>query len=477
MNEPRERGARTSTGGSKPPERDGGALLIRDMTSGSVFARMIHFAVPTMLANLMQVAYNLVDMAVVGRFLGSPGISAVSTGADLLQLFVAVSTGFSVAVQVLVSQAVGAKDDLRLQKIIGTSLTLMTAFSLSLAAFGVCFADRLIHMLNVPDIAAEGARAYCEVCFIGLIPTFWYSVISAMARGMGDSKRPLFFIGAASALNITLDYLFVGGFGLGVRGAALATFIAQTVSFALSFTYFYRRREAFHFDFQLHSFLIDRKVLARLLRLGIPFFTQYGTVDFSRVFVASFINSFGVILSAVTGVGAKITSFASVVTNSIHSASTTIIAQNYGAREWARIQRTLFLSLIFGLLFSTAMSIAVLLFSSRIFSLFTAERAVLAAAVGYVPIIVLDFYGGALRLPMSALLQGSGNGNLNMLIALLDGIVVRVGLAVCLGVVLKIGIIGFWLSNSLAGYVPFLVGGIYYLVKFRPMILTEEAKD
>jgi putative MATE family efflux protein len=270
------------------------------------------------------------------------------------------------------------------------------------------------------------------------------------------------FIAIAAVLNLILDLVFVVGFGLGPWGAALATVIGQGVSFIISFTYLYHRKESFGFDFKPRSFLIHGPTLIRLLQLGLPMALQHSVIVFSKLFVNSYINSYGLIMAAINAIGSKIGVCASVVTQALGTAGTSMIGQNFGAGKTDRIRRIVGISTFCGLIFTTILSLIIILFPEGVFGLFDRNRVVLETSHIYVIIAVMNFTAFALRSAMMAFVNGIGNGMLAFAIGVTDGIIGRVCLAILLGVTFKMGIMGFWLGDVFASFIPFVIGGIYF---------------
>jgi MATE family, multidrug efflux pump len=437
-----------------------GHTLINDLTSGSVTRKLLLFSIPIMLANLLQVLYGLVDMVVVGKFVDSAGLSAVSNGGDIMNLTIVLCIGLSAAGQILIAQFVGSKDSAGIKKTIGTMFSFLGILSIAMTVLGIVTIDWLLAAMKVPMEARGEAKEYCVVIFLGVLFIFGYNVVSAILRGMGDSKRPLVIIAAATVLFLILDPILVKH--MGVRGAAIATVIAQGTSCIGSVIYLYIKREAFGLEFRRGSFAVDGPILKVFLKLGLPIALMFGSVTISKLFVNSWINSYGVTTSAVTGIGTKIGLVASIVTSAFSTAAASMIGQNFGAGKLDRIVKIIYVSLSWGLIFTASVSVLFILFSAKIFSLFSTDPAVLAMSHKYVIIAVLNFNGFALRSPMMALINGLGNGRLNLVVGILDGVVIRIGLAMLLGLSMGMGIMGFWYGNVFAGYVPFCIGGVYF---------------
>ncbi len=325
------------------------------------------------------------------------------------------------------------------------------------------FLNPLLEILNTPEGSYQYAREYSIVCIGGTVFTYGYNLVSAILRGMGDSKRPFLFVAVASISNLILDLIFVAAFGWGPMGAALATVIGQALSFIWALIYLYRNREAFGFDFKLRSFKPDPVVTPKIIKLGLPMCLQSAAIHVSMLFVNSYINAYGVVASAVTGIGNRLGSVTSVVCNALSTAGSSMVGQNIGARKYHRIPRIIGISLVIGLSFAALLSLLTGFFPETIFGFFNKEPEVLEMAMSYIPVAILLYVGFALRSPFFALINGSGNAKLNLVVGMLDGVVCRIGLAVLLGLWLDMGIMGFWLGNAFAGYMPFVIGGVFFL--------------
>ena len=259
--------------------------LIRDLTQGNPMKQLLSFSFPFILANLLQQAYNITDMVIVGQFVGSAGLAAASAGGELAMMFLFFAMGFCSAGQIIISQHIGAKERERVSSTIGTMMT----FNLSLAAvftvLSLLICDWLISVIQVPSEAVQFAHDYCTVYYIGMIPVFGYNVVSSILRGMGDSKHPFIFVAIAAVLNVILDLIFVGPLHMACFGAALATIISQTVSFVIALIFLYRNRARMGFDFGWKDFIPDKKELGAMVRLGIPLSIQSFAVSIDLVHI------------------------------------------------------------------------------------------------------------------------------------------------------------------------------------------------
>ncbi len=434
--------------------------LINNLAEGPVFSKLARFAIPIMLANLLQAVYNMVDMIVVGQFGGPAGLSAVGIGGQLQNLFLAVGMGFSNGGPIVISQQVGLKSD-KISNSIGTMLTTEMILAILVGTIGVVFHKPILSLMNTPDAAYTEAVHYMVICSCGMIFIYGYNALCAILRGMGESRLPLLFIAIASLVNVVLDLLFVGGFHWGAAGAAIATVIAQGVSFGCAAGYLYRHKEAAHFDFRLKSFSIDLGQLKALCRLGVPFVVQQFLITGSITFVNSQVNAYNVIASAVDSVGSKLNTVANIVTGAISTASATMIAQSFGARKIERVKHVFRACATICLIWWVLLSVCYLLFPRQIFGLFTSDPEVLDLAPVYLRYAVIWLLALCTMDAPFALVEGVGFASFNLIVGLLDGVVARIGLSMLLGHFM--GLTGFWLGSGLAGFVTTIAMGIYYL--------------
>ncbi len=436
--------------------------MVTDMTTGNVTKLLLSFAFPLFVSNALQAVYNIVDMIVVGQYIGGAGMSAVSIGGDILHLLTFVAMGFSSAGQVLIARDVGSQNMNQVRKTIGTMFTFLLSISLVIS-FG-CFFIRhnILHWLNTPAESYAFTMDYTVTCIVGLFFVYGYNIVSAILRGMGDSRRPFLFIAIAASLNIVLDIVFVAVCGMEVFGAALATIISQAGSFIVSLIYLYRRKESFGFDFKLKSFRIESVALKPLLALGIPMAIQSAAINLSKIVLMSWINLFGVVYSALAGVYNKINMMIGIVSNSFTAAGSTMVGQNLGAKQYERVPKILRTVGFCTILISTVVAFVMAGFQDSIYRMFTSDEVVVSNAYILLIPIILNFYGAATRSIAFSLINGSGNTKLNYAVAVLDGIISRIGIAALLGFAVKMGCQGFWYGDALAGFIPIVIGMCYY---------------
>ena len=441
-----------------------GQKVINDFSQGNIPKQLITFATPLFLSSLLQIVYNTVDMIVVGQKLGQTGLSAVAVGGDIAHFLTFFAMGFSNAGQVLISQYVGAKQYDKLGRFIATMYTSVLGCSLAVSAVCLILRNTLLQLMNTPPEAYAGALAYSTVSMIGLVFIYGYNIGSAVLRGMGDSRHPFIFISVAAVLNIVLDILFVLVLPYGCMGAALATVISQGLSFVLCSVYLYKKRRHIGVNLELSYFFSpNRDMFLSLVKLGLPMAIKSASIQVSKLFVNSWINSYGVAVSAFAGIANKITSISNLVSNSVNTAGSSMVGQNIGAKKYERVPKIILTVSSITFTIAALMSVAFCTFPLQIFGIFSKEKAVLDIALEYLPVAVLMFFGSAFRSPSNALINGSGDYKMNFATAILDGIVMRIGLSVLFGIVLQKGYMGFWLGDALAGFTPFVIGVFFYI--------------
>ncbi len=438
------------------------ASMVNDLTTGRPFRQLVVFSIPFVISNLLQQAYNLADMAIVGRFVGSEGLAAASAGGEIAMFYLFLCMGFSASGQIIIAQNAGVGNKRGITRTIGTLFTMQFILGIILTIVSFICCDGFLRLINVPEAAFQYAHEYSLVYFAGMIPVFGYNTVSAILRGMGDSKHPMMFIALSASLNVILDIIFVVPLKMGCFGAALATTLSQTIAFIVSIIFLFRRRESFGFDFKLRSFAIDKSIFKSILSLGLPLTLQNASVSISMLYVNSYINAMGVVAAAATAVGNKVTMLATICTQALSTAGSSIIAQNFAAGKHKRVSATIIYIIIIGAAYCGIMSLLLIAFPEQVFGIFDKNPDVLALSHLYAPIGVINFFGFASRAPAISFITGIGNSRLALITGIADGIVARIGLSLLFGVSLAMGISGFWLGSAIAGYVFLFVGGIYY---------------
>lgn len=433
----------------------------RDLTVGSVPKGLLSFAAPLFLANLLQSFYSIVDMAVVGRFVGSAGLAAVSSAAMLSFIIQSACTGVTTGGTVLIAQYKGARD------LCGQGETTGALFSVSaLSALLVTGAGLLVYrpvfaFMNLPAEALPHALGYMKIICLGTVSVFGYNAVCSVLRGLGDSRSPLFFVAVASAVNIALDLLLVGPLGLGTEGAAIATVASQGVSF-LTAVWLLRRR-GFPLDFSPRYLRTAPKTCRAILRIGFPAAVQMTVLNLSYLLITGMLNGYGVAVAAAAGVGLKINSFAAMPCWAVGQAVTTMAGQNLGAGNSARAERTAKSGLLLALLATSVSILVVQLFTAEIIGLFNTDPEVVREGVFYLRICCsLNSLVYAVMYTFDSFAIGAGNSLFAMLNALLHSVVMRLTLSWLLSVPLGLGFAGLCWGECLSPLLSGLLGTAYF---------------
>lgn len=437
--------------------------ISKDFTKGNIAKQLLLFTLPFMASNALQVLYSTIDMIIVGKFVGTAGLSAVSQSSMIMNFATMVCLGFSNGGQVLISQALGSGKKKELSPIIGTLFMLITILGICLSVVALSCRTIILNLMKIPAESYDMAMDYLVICGAGLIFTAGYNIVSAVLRGMGDSKRPFLFIGIASAVNLVLDILFTGFMGFGVAGAAYATVIGQAASFIFSLFFLYKHKESFGFDFKKKSFRINGKYAGMILSLGTPMAIQSGCINVSMLFVNSMINNVGVVASATFGVGGRIDDIINKISQGIQHAAMPMISQNIGAGNQKRAKTVVYWAWVFSAAMTAVSILLYICFGKEMFMLFSDDTAVHEMSGDFIKAILWMFPALAIMRGSGAFIQGIGNAKLSMVLALLDGVVLRIGLSWLFGIFFEWGFFGFVLGYGLAAYGFAIPSMIYFL--------------
>ena len=448
---------------------------IRVFTEGNLTSQLIKFAIPVLLSHLMMVLLNTVDMIVVGYKLGEAGTSAVSIGGSVAMFLNAFIGGFSSAVQVIIAMKIGSGKREGISRLVATVCGFISVAAIASMLIMLPLTNTMLWLLNTPPESYSGAFEYSRICLFGIIPIYFYHIISAIFRGMGDSKNPLIFITTACGLNIVLDVVFVLGFDLGVGGAALATVLAQLVSVIFSFSLLIKRRKLYELKFGARDFVRwDGRALGGFLRLAIPMALNNSAIQIANMVISSLINDYGVTVSAFSGIRANIATTVDLILGSLAAAGAMIIGQNIAAGKLKRVNGTLLRVFIISACTSCVLILLFLLFPIGIFKIFSEEESVLGLVKPYLPILIFSLVNAGVRPTVRALFDGSGNKKINVIVALVDALLSRIGLALLFGYVFGLGYMGLWFGITCAELVPIFIGVIFYFASVRRQLKNSE---
>ena len=345
--------------------------LTKNFTGGSIPKLLLWFMLPFMASNALQVLYSTIDMIIVGEYVGTEGLSTVSQSSMIMNFSTMACLGFSNAGQVLISQALGAQKKKELSEIIGTLFSVILLLGIGLSVIILFLKDNILNWLNMPKESYKMGMEYLVICTAGLVFTAGYNMVSAVLRGMGDSKRPFLFIGIATVINLVLDIVFIKYLDWGVAGAAYATIIGQGVSFVFSLYYLYKNKALMGFSLELKDFAIKKKYAKLILSLGTPMAIQSGCINISMLYVNSLVNKVGVVASAAFGVGIRIDDIFNKIMQGLQFAAMPMVSQNIGAKNITRTKNVVNWTLIYSSAFTVFIILIYLFFGKELFMMFT----------------------------------------------------------------------------------------------------------
>lgn len=360
----------------------------KNLTTGSVFKTLLGFSLPFLLAYFLQTLYGMADLFIIGQFNGVESTTAVSIGSQVMHMLTVMIVGLAMGATVMIGQAVGAGRKEKASMAVGNTATLFFVLSLAATVLLLVAVRPIVGIMSTPKEAVAGTTAYLTICFLGIPFITAYNIISSIFRGMGDSKSPMYFIAVACMVNIILDYLFIGGLGLGAAGAALGTTISQTVSVLTAFLVIRGRRTGLVLSKKV--FKPHRETMGRILRIGIPIAMQDGFIQISFIVITIIANRRGLSDAAAVGIVEKIIGILFLVPSSMLQSVSALAAQNVGAGKHDRARRTLFFASLISLLWGL-LAVALMQYDAETFvGLFAGDAAVLRLGGQYMRGYVWD---------------------------------------------------------------------------------------
>lgn len=398
--------------------------VIEPMTSGSIGKRMMFFALPLLLGNLFQQLYNTVDSLIVGNFLGSSALAAVSSSGSLIFMLIGFLSGISAGAGVVISQYFGAEDVPNIQRAVHTTVAFGIAAGLLMTIVGILLSPQILAWMGTPESVMPESISYLQIYFSGSLGFVLYNVFVGILQAVGDSRHPLYYLMASSVINLVLDILFIGFFHTGVGGAALATVISQVFSAILCFVQLLRTRESY--QLRLSSIRFDLPMLGRIIRIGLPSGVQNSIIAFANVVVQSYINAFGEMAMAGYGAYTKIEGFAFLPINSFTMAMTTFVGQNLGAGQTERTRKGARFGILVTVVMAELIGVIVMLFAPQLIAAFDSTPAVVQFGVEKARTAALFYCLLAYSHSVASVIRGAGKAVVSMLIMMTFWCVVRV---------------------------------------------------
>ena len=375
-----------------------------DLTKGSVGKNLILFALPYLFSCFMQTFYGMADLFVVGVYNGSETTTAVSIGSQVMHMLTVIIVGFAMGTTVRIGRGVGARDDRAVTETVGSSIVFFTGFAVVTTIVLLLCTGSIIRVMLTPTEAVSETKTYLAICFAGIPFITAYNVISSIFRGAGDSRRPMYFVGVACVVNIVLDFVFIGGCGLGAAGAALGTVCGQAVSVVVSLRMMRVRDLGIHV--KLQDIRAGREVISQILKVGAPIALQDGLIQIAFIVITVIANSRGLIVSAAVGIVEKLIGFMFLVPSAFLSAISTITAQNMGANKAERARQSLYYGLAITVGWGCLCALYNQFLPHTLVGLFTRDGAVLAAGCEYLRSYAFDCVFAAMHFCFSGYFCG-----------------------------------------------------------------------
>jgi len=396
-----------------------------DMIHGSLWGKIFKFAVPLILTGMLQRFYNAADVIVVGRYAGRIALAGVGTTSSITSFLLEFTMGLSVGASVVLGRALGRGDKESASKIVHTSMLVSFIGGLLVAFVCVGFAEPLLSMTNVPDNVMGQAKIYLQIYSVGSVFSLIYNFGASILRAKGDTKRALYIVTVSGIINVVLNVVFVVGFGMKADGVAIATLIANLIN-AVSVVYILCREED-AVKLALRKLCIDKKQFPLIVRDGIPSGIQGSVFSLSNIIIQSNVNSFGDAAIAGNTASSNIGSFLIVMLNAFYQASLAFVSQNYGAKKYDRIKKTVYICVVYGIALWAIQAAVVLLFNRELISVYAPGD---AEAISYgmrrnlYVCVLYGIYG--LMNTMSGSLRGIGASISSMIVSVVGACGTRI---------------------------------------------------
>ena len=396
----------------------------RDLTSGSVMKNLLFFSLPYLLSFFLQTLYGMADLLIIGQFGSVADTTAVSVGSQVMHMLTVMIVGLAMGATVNIGQAVGGKDSRKAALFTGNTVTLFMGLSVTLTLLLLILRHDIVSAVSTPADAVAGTVNYLTICFIGIPFITAYNIISAVFRGMGDSKSPMYFIAVACAANIALDYLFIGALGMGPAGAALGTTLSQAVSVVISLIFVKRRKT--EFALKKADLKPDKQITGKILKIGVPVAMQDGFIQIAFMVITVIANRRGLNDAAAVGIVEKIIGFLFLVPSSMLSAVSALGAQNIGAKKPERAKKTLLYAIFIAAGFGGTVAVIMQFLSRGAVSLFTDSAAVIRLGGEYLRGYAWDCLFAGIHFAFSGYFCACGKSGISFMHNIIAILLVRV---------------------------------------------------
>jgi putative MATE family efflux protein len=437
---------------------------MKDLTQGRESSVIFKFAMPMLIGNVFQQLYNMVDTIIVGQYLGEEALAAVGASFPLIFSISAMVIGITIGGSVVVSQYFGAKQYDQVRKTSDTVNIFLFFAAILVGLTGWFFSEDLFRLIRLPEeIIADASEYFSILMLTSAVPMFGYNALAAMLRGIGNSKTPLYFLILSTILNIILDYLFIAGFGWGIKGAAWATTLAIAASWIATLIYLYHTRSIVRLS--LFNLNFNKKAFQQSLRIGLPSGVQQTLVGLGGLALMVIVNKFGVSTIAAFTAAGRIDNFIAMPAMNFAAALSGFVGQNIGAGRFDRIKRGLRATLIMSNGVCIIMTILILLFGEQVMLLFVDASLPNSAEVirigkEYLIIICSFYFLFCTMFTYNSVMRGAGATFVPMFITLFSLWIIRVPAAYWLSD--QLGEVGIWWAIPVGWLFGYVGAYIYY---------------
>ncbi len=435
-----------------------------DFTTGSILNKMLKFMMPILGALVLQAAYGAVDLLVVGRFGTTSGLSAVSTGSQVLNLVTFVVIQFAMGITVLIARYIGEKKTQEIGSVIGGATVVFAIISVVLFVVMISFASRIAVLMQSPVEAVDATAAYIRICGGGIFFIVAYNVLAAIFRGLGDSKSPLIFVAIACVVNIAGDLILVAHFGLDAAGAAMATVFAQAVSVVFAIILLIKKQ--LPFKIEKHDFRINANC-RRAMKIGLPLALQECLTQLSFVALCAFVNRLGLTASSGYGVACKIVNFAMLVPSSLMQSMASFVSQNVGAGNEKRAKKSMFTGMGIGLMIGCIVFVFIMFKGNLLTAIFTTDAAVIQNGFDYLKGFAPETIVTAILFSMIGYFNGHDDTVWVMIQGLAQTLLVRLPLAYYMSIQPDASLTMIGLAAPVATVFGILLNGGRYIYNNR----------
>ncbi len=432
---------------------------MKDLSSGNEFKLILHFATPMLLGNVFQQLYNVVDSIVVGNFIGKEALAAVGASFPILFTLISLVLGVAIGSTIVIAQFFGAKDINNVKRTIDTLYIFLAIASVIISIVGIAFSTEIFRLIRMPEEAIPEAVDYFNIYIGGAILFFGFNGTSAILRGLGDSKTPLYFLMLSTVLNIILDLVFIVWFGWGIKAVAAATLLAQGIAFISVVLYLNKTHPVIKLT--LRRMIFDKDIFLKGAKIGFPIGFQQAFVALSMMAMYWLVNRFGTNATAAYSVVFRIDSFAAMPAMNFANAFSTFVGQNLGANRPERVRTGLWATFKMTTTIAVTISLIAIIFSRPLMQLFTQDPAVIEIGASYLKIVAFFYITFSTMFVVGGVMRGAGDTFVPMLITFFALWVVRI--PVCYFLSEKFGYIGLWWGIPVAWVIGMSLSYLYYL--------------